>query len=117
MLPQLKTFYDMQLEPNKSCLLILRDLILNFYNEIREDWKYKMPCFTFKGKMLCYLWVDKKTTQPYILFVDGGEIEHHKLIKGNRAKMKVMYFNANKDIPIDDIYFVLNKSIEIRLRN
>lgn len=63
--------------------------------------------FRYKGKLFCYLWVDKKTYQPYLGIYKGIEIDHPQLELGSRNKMKVIYFDAAKDIPIetlDDIF-------------
>lgn len=63
----LTSFYLEKSEPNKSCLLTLRDLILEQDERISETRKYGMPCFTYRKKMFCYLWTDKKSDEPYIL--------------------------------------------------
>ena len=68
-------FFLNQKEPQKSCLIALRDIILAFDPEISAGTKYGMPCFLFKNKALVYLWIDKKTSEPYILFVDGALIK------------------------------------------
>ncbi len=100
-------FYLQKEEPVKSCLLALRDIILKYHNNISETWKYGMPCFCYLEKAFCYLWTDKKTKEPYILIVEGNKIEHPKLIKGDRARMKILPIDPNEDIPlqlIDEIF-------------
>ncbi|KAA1242987.1 DUF1801 domain-containing protein [Aquimarina sp. RZ0] len=67
-------------EPNKSCLLALRSIILKQDPEISETKKWGMPCFCFKKKMFCYLWTDKKTQDPYILFVEGNYLKGGSVI-------------------------------------
>ena len=64
-------FYLEKEEPYKSCLLALRTIILSTGEGITETKKYGMPCFCFQGKAFCYLWTDKITNEPYILFVEG----------------------------------------------
>ncbi|WP_240491734.1 DUF1801 domain-containing protein, partial [Flavivirga aquatica] len=71
-------FYLDKDEPNKSCLLTLRNIIINQDKNITETKKYGMPCFCYKTKTFCYLWIDKKTDEPYILFVEGQYIDHPK---------------------------------------
>jgi hypothetical protein len=61
----LDNFYSIQDEPIKSTLLALKEIILQQDKEITNEWKYGMPFFCYKGKMLCYLWVHKYG-QPYI---------------------------------------------------
>lgn len=63
-------------EPARGCLLFLRSHILNFDIFLTEQWKYKMPFYYYNGKMLCYLWTNKKEGNPYIGFVDGNKIDN-----------------------------------------
>ena len=106
-------FYFSTEEPNKSCLLALRDIIKKQDAEISETTKYGMPCFCYKKKMFVYLWVDKKTTEPYILFVEGELLNHPDLEKGKRAKMKIFRVNPTKDIPIKNINLLLQSALEL----
>lgn len=108
MIDKLSAFYFQKTEPAKSCLLALRDIILAYDTSMEETISYGMPLFTYMGKRFCYLWTDKKTQQPYILIVDGNKINHPDLIKGNRARMKVLPIDATKDIEIHTIYEVFN---------
>jgi len=107
MLRELDQFYLEQPEPNKSFMLSLRSFFLQYDTEMTEEWKYRLPFFYYKNKPFCYIWRDKKTQQPYIGIVKADQFEHQALIKGDRKKMKVLYFNTNKDIPvklIDEIF-------------
>lgn len=76
MMEQLHNYYLKKEEPNKSCLLALRSIILNQDSNVTETQKYGMPCFCYKKKMFCYLWTDKKTDEPYILMVEGKHLDH-----------------------------------------
>lgn len=60
MLNAIDNYFLSKDEPIKSCLLFLRDYILNFDKNITEAWKYGMPFYWYKGKMFCCLWVYKK---------------------------------------------------------
>ncbi len=106
-------FYLTKEEPNKSCLLALRDIILKQDEHITATTKYGMPCFCYKNKMFCYLWTDKKTTEPYILFVEGIHLNHPKLEAGKRKRMKNFSINPNKDIPIKTIEKLLNTALDL----
>lgn len=75
----LDNFYVSQEEPNRTCFLALRDIILGYNEEITPDFKYGLPFFMLRGKMFCYLWQDKKTKQPYISIAAGSKIEHPAL--------------------------------------
>ncbi|RVU02730.1 DUF1801 domain-containing protein [Mucilaginibacter limnophilus] len=95
-------------EPVKSCLQALREILLNYNPRITEEWKYSMPFYCYNGKMFCYLWVDKQTSQPYIGVVEGGRIDHPLLMQGDRKRMKVINIDANCDIPLSEIKSVLD---------
>ena len=111
MLPELENYYLSKNEPNKSCLLALRDIILAFDTRITEAWKYSMPFFCVGKKMFCYLKIDKTTKQPYIGVVEGGKIDHPMLEQGNRSRMKILRVNSMEDLPIESIYEVLTEAI------
>ncbi len=102
-------------EPNQSCFLVLRSIILESHPDMQETLKYGMPCYTFKGKHLFYLWEDKKTGWPYILFVDGQLMDHPKLSQGKRARMKIYYQDPTIDLDLDEIKDLLNSALELRL--
>ena len=106
-------FYLTKQEPNKSCLLSLRDIILDQDQEISETTKYGMPCFCYKKKMFCYLWVDKISDQPYILFVEGHHLHHGRLETGSRKRMKILRFDAEKDLPLELIEELLNRALNL----
>lgn len=103
MLREIDNFYLQQEEPLKSCFQALRHFILNYNENITEAWKYRMPCFCYKKKPFCYLWKDKKTKMPYILMVEGRNINHPSLSAGDRARMKVLLIDPGADLPTDTI--------------
>jgi hypothetical protein len=113
MLEELYNYYFNKEEPNKSCLLALRSIILEQDKNITETQKYKMPCFCYKDKMFCYLWTDKKTDEPYILFVEGMHLNHPDLEKGDRSRMKIFRINPNSDLPIQTITLLLNEALDL----
>lgn len=106
-------FYLSKEEPNKSCLLALRDIILSQDANISETRKYGMPCFCYRKKMCCYLWVDKKTKEPYILFVEGKYLDHPNLEVGKRARMKIFRIDPNQDIPVTTIHLLLKNALDL----
>ena len=107
MIADLDTFYLAQAEPNKSCLLVLRKIILEQDEHVHETRKYGMPCFCYRKKMFCYLWTDKKTDEPYMLFVEGKHLDHPALEQGDRVRMKILRIDPNADLPIDMIRTIL----------
>ncbi len=109
----MSTFYLNKTEPNKSCLLALRSILLAHDVNLSETTKYGMPCFCYKNKAMCYLWTDKKTEEPYILFVEGHKMYHPKLEIGERKRMKIFRINASKDLPIKMIKLLLNMAMKV----
>ncbi len=112
-LTQLDNFYLQKDEPVRGCLLALREIILKQDDAITAAWKYGMPFFCYKNKMFCYLWVHKKVLQPYIGIVEGQRIEHPNLIIEKRARMKIMLFDAEQDLPVKNIESVLKQALEL----
>ena len=113
MIENLHNFYLAREEPNKSCLLALRSIILKQDTNIIETQKYGMPCFCYGKKMFCYLWTDKKTNEPYILMVEGKYLDHPELEEGDRSRMKIFRVNPNKDLPIKTIESTLQKALDL----
>ena len=60
MLRELDNFYFDKEEPNRGCLMALRDIIRGYNSELLPAWKYRLPCFMYKNQIFCYLWIDKK---------------------------------------------------------
>ena len=109
----LENYYLNKSEPNQSCLLALRSIILNQDKNIIETQKWGMPCFCYKKKMLCYLWIDKKTNDPYILLVEGKQLDFPELEEGNRKKMKALRVSSSQDLPLKTIETILQKALEL----
>lgn len=55
MIREVYQYYEDQEEPNKSCLLALRSIILGQDRDVTETRKWGMPCFCYRKKMFCYL--------------------------------------------------------------
>lgn len=113
MTEQLQHYYLKKEEPNKSCLLALRQIILNQDTHITETQKWGMPCFCFKKKIFCYLWTDKKTEEPYMLLAGGKYIDHPSLEEGQRKRMKILRVNPNQDLPIETINSILQIALDL----
>ncbi|GGB68830.1 hypothetical protein GCM10007424_06050 [Flavobacterium suaedae] len=100
-------------EPVKSCLLFLREYILNYDDAITEDRKYGMPFYLYNGKMCCYLWVHKKYGIPYIGVVEGNKIKHDRLLSEKRARMKIVLIEPNEDVDINMIDAILSQIVAL----
>jgi len=112
MMQEPHVFYFKSAEPNKSCLLVLRDIILEQDEHITESIKWNSPCFSYKNKMFCFLMIDKKNNKPYILIVEGHRLDFPELEQGNRTRMKSLSINPNKDIPIKKLEKILQTTLD-----
>lgn len=108
----LQDYYLNLEEPNKSCMLALRDIILEQDDNVRETRKWNSPCFCYKNRMFCFLMVDKKLQEPYVLMVEGHRLDFPELIQGDRKRMKTLPIDPNADLPIDLINSILQNAVE-----
>ena len=106
-------YYLNQEEPNRSCLLALRTIILKQDINIIATQKWGMPCFCYKKKMFCYLWTDKKTNEPYLLMVEGKHLNHPELEQGKRSRMKIFRVNSSEDLPVKTIESILQTALDL----
>jgi hypothetical protein len=113
MLRDIDNYFLAKNEPVQSCLLFLRSYISSFDENITEEWKYRMPFYYYKGRMLCYLWTDKKTGLPYVGIADGNKINHPLLVTGDRARMKILRVNPDEDVQTCDIESILKQAIAV----
>lgn len=113
MIQEPHNYYLNKEEPNKSCLLALRRIILEQDTNVTETQKWGMPCFCYKKKMFCYLWTDKKTAEPYLLMVEGKHLDHPELEVGDRSRMKIFRIHPDKDLPINTIESILQKALDL----
>jgi hypothetical protein len=113
MLSPLDNYFLEQDEPQKSCLQVLRNHILDADANITESWKYGMPFYCYGGKMMCYLWIHKKFKRPYLGIVEGNKINHPELLKEKRSRMKILLLDPNKNIPVKKINAILKKVLKL----
>lgn len=93
--------------------MALRQIILNCDAHITPEWKYGLPFFYYKSKMLCYLWKDKITKEPYIGFMDGMKIIHPALEQGDRSRVRILRVNPEKDIDKKEIVDLVHAAISV----
>ena len=122
MLSPIDHYFEQQDEPTKSCLLFLRTYLFKQDAAITETWKYKMPVYCYKGKMLCYFRIHKKYKSngiplPYIGVIDGNMIDDPDLIKEGRTRMKILLIDPNEDIPVERIDRLVSAMIQLRQKH
>lgn len=100
-------------EPQQSMMLYLRRFVLNLSSEMTEHWKYMGPFYYYKGKMFAYLWIDKKTKNPYMGIARSTDIDHPKLVLGDRKRIKIFPFEVADDIPVDELNEVLQLAMKL----
>lgn len=113
MLRPIDQYFLNQEEPTKSCLLFLRQYLLEFDQNIKEDWKYRMPFYAYKGRMCFYLWTHKKLKLPYMGIVEGNKVHHPLLLQEQRAKMKILLFDPLQELPIEVINEIMHKTVAL----
>lgn len=106
-------FYLAQEEPTNGCLLALRRIILAQDIRVTETRKYGMPCFCYHKKAFCYLWTDKKTKAPYVLFVEGKHLDHANLETGTRSRMKIFRVDPQQDLPVKTFEALLHQALDL----
>ncbi len=107
----LESYYLSKPEPYQSCLLALKDFILQVNPGINHERKFQIPFFMYKGKKLGYLWLDKKKLKL------GFCLDKSLQQPINGAKPKDQYesmiIDPNEDLPIDIILEKLNYYIDL----
>lgn len=74
---------------------------------------YGMPCFYYRNKMICHLWMHKKINFPYIALTDGNLINHPFLLQEGRKRMKIFLVDPTSDLPLSKIKLLLNDAIHL----
>ncbi len=109
----LENFYLQKDEPERGCLLALREMIMSVDPAITHTLKYSMPFFCYQGKMFCYLWMHKTLHQPYLGIVEGKHFDHPLLQAEKRSRMKIMLFDAKADLPVKTIKSIVAQAIDL----
>ncbi|MDO5655608.1 MAG: DUF1801 domain-containing protein [Flavobacteriaceae bacterium] len=98
-------------EPERSLLLLLRDLILKTDENITLGWAFQMPFFYYKKKMFCYIRIEKKSGMPYLAFAKGKFMQHPHLESGDRKLFKILYLNTQEDLDNNLVKNLLHEAI------
>lgn len=110
---ELEQFYENQPSELREVYLALRQIILKQDENITPEWKYKLPFFYYKGKMLCYLWYHKSFKMPYISIMDANLLRDERLLMEDRKRAGILLINPNEDLQIDVIEEILQNTLEL----
>jgi len=103
MLTDHDNYYLNQKKTYKSCLLTLKEVILDLDKNITPQWKHTLPFFYYKKRPFSYFWKDKNTQEPCIGICRGNEIKHPLLEAGNRTQIKIFRIKPTEDLDIENI--------------
>lgn len=98
---KLENYYLSKPEPYQSCLLALKHIILSANAGIVHERKFQIPFFTYKGKKLGYLWLNRKKlmvglcTDKSLLHLAEGVIP--------KDKYESFQVDPEEDLPVDMI--------------
>ncbi len=110
---ELDHYYAKHPEPNRGCLLALRQIILQQDDHISEKKKWGIPCFYYYNRLFCCLNVPPKTQQPYVLFTEGLLLDFPELEQGKRVRMKIFQINAEEDLPMEQLTTILQAALNL----
>ncbi len=109
----LENWYLTHEEPTQGCLLALRKAILDMDELVVAAWKWGGPFFYYRGRVFCYLWIDKKTHKPYLAIYEGKLVKHPALEWGNRTRIRVLPIDPTKDLPMSTIKDILDQALNL----
>ena len=110
---ELEQFYENQPPELREVYLALRQIILKQDENITAEWKYKLPFFYYKGKMLCYLWYHKSFKMPYISIMDANLLRDERLLMEDRKRAGILLINPNEELQIDLIEEILQNTLDL----
>lgn len=99
MTTQLEQYYLSKPEPYQGCLLALRHIIVNARPGIVHERKFQIPFFTYKGKKLGYLWLNRKKLM--LGFCLDKSLQ--EVVPGVKPKDRYESFQVdpNADLPVE----------------
>lgn len=86
-------YIERQTIENQSILYLLRDVILNFDDEVEEKFKYKIPYYHYRGKSFCYLNI--KNDQVELGLINGNQMHDEFNILQNHHLKSIRHLQFN----------------------
>lgn len=100
-------------EPQQSCLLFLRSFLLGYSPHITEKRSFNTPFYSYKGKSLCFISYDPKSSVIYISFTRGFLIDHPALVSEGRKQQKILYVDPAKDVDVESLGGILKIACDL----
>ena len=110
---QIDNYFFSLPEPQRSCLLFLREVVLSYSDKITESRKFNTPFYYYDKKWLGFISYDPKTKIIYIAFAKGYLMKHPKLVSEGRKKQKIFYVDPAKDIDIKSLKAILKEVCQL----
>jgi hypothetical protein len=109
--PTLESYYLSKPEPYQSCLLALKDIVLQVNPAICQVRLFQIPFFTYKDKKLGYLWLDRKKLKMGFCLDKSLQA----VTPGIKPKdqYESMIIDPDEDIPIDIVLQKLDYYIKL----
>lgn len=107
-------YFETLAEPERSCLLFLRQFILDYSDTITEKRKFNTPFYYVNGKWICFISYNPKIKEIYISFVDGFRMQHPQLVSEGRKKMKIFRIDAHEDVDVKALAAALSLAIQLK---
>ena len=104
-----ENYYLKHPEPYQGCLLALKQIILKVDERIMHTRKYQIPFFTYKGKSLAFLWLNRK--KVILGFVTDKSVLPPAPGIRPKDQYETMQINPNEDIPKELIVAKLQELI------
>lgn len=108
---QLNDYYLKFPEPHQGCLLALKHIILRVDEQITHERKFQLPFFSYKGKKLAFLWMNRKklilgfiTDKGVLPKTDGMKV---------KDQLEMIVIDPNADLPKALIEAKIRKLIDL----
>jgi hypothetical protein len=112
--PVTENYFFSLREPERSCLLYLREFILSANPDITESWKNHTPFYYYRKKWILFISYDPKDRSIYLSFVDGAKMKHSALISEGRKKMRILRIDASADIDTRILRELMRQAVELK---
>jgi hypothetical protein len=108
---QLEDYYLKFPEPYQGCLLALKLIILSVDEHITHERKFQIPNFSYKGKHLAFLWMNRK--KLILGFITDKSILPAVAGTRKKDKLETIQIDPNADLPKEMIVAKLQELIRM----